>query len=67
MEIIRLTIPNMKSHHCQMTVVNAVKEVGGSITHLAPMQAEVTIEHPLTKELVVKAIENAGYKVSERD
>jgi copper chaperone CopZ len=67
MEIIRLTIPNMKSHHCQMTVAKAVKEVGGNIRRLAPMQAEIAIESPVTKESVVKAIQTAGYTVSKSE
>jgi copper chaperone CopZ len=64
METIKLTIPNMKSHHCQMTVTNVVKEIGGNIVQIAPAHAEIMIESPVSKESVVRAIETAGYKVS---
>ena len=63
METITLTIPNMKSSHCQMTVTNAVKAVGGSLKSVAPTKAEIVLGTGLTKEAVIHAIQKAGYDV----
>ncbi len=63
METIKLTIPNMKSPHCQMTVSNAIKAIGGEIKKLAPAEAEVELTNGLTKKDVVSAVEKAGYVV----
>lgn len=63
METINLTIPNMKSAHCQMTVTNAVQALGGNVKSIAPTRAEVELQHGLTKDAVIQAIEKAGYKV----
>ena len=63
METINLTIPNMKSPHCQMTVTNAVKAIGGNIKSIAPAKAEIEFGNELTKDAVIEAIQNAGYKV----
>lgn len=65
MKNIQLTIPTMKSAHCQMTVTNAVKAIGGNVTHIAPAKAEIELMNGLTKEVVVQTIEKAGYKVSD--
>jgi len=64
METINLTIPSMKSTHCQMTVTNTVKSVGGTVKSVTPSKMEIELGRELTKDLVVKAIEAAGYKVS---
>lgn len=64
METINLTIPGMKSPHCQMTVTNAVKSIGGSIKTVSPGKAEIELGNGITKEMVVQTIEKAGYKVS---
>jgi copper chaperone CopZ len=63
METINLTIPNMKSPHCQMTVTNTVKGIGGSVKSVAPTKAEIELTNGLTKEAVVSAIQKAGYNV----
>jgi copper chaperone len=63
METINLTIPNMKSSHCQMTVTNAVKSLGGIVKSMAPTKAEIELGNGLTKDAVVQAIKNAGYNV----
>jgi copper chaperone CopZ len=63
METINLTIPNMKSPHCQMTVTNTIKAIGGNIKSVAPTKAEIELANGLTKETVVAAIEKAGYNV----
>ena len=63
METISLTIPNMKSHHCQMTVTNTVKAIGGNVKSVSPTKAEIELNNELTKEAVVQAIQKAGYNV----
>jgi copper chaperone CopZ len=61
METINLTIPNMKSHHCQMAVTNAVKAIGGNIKSLSPTKAEIELTEGLTRNAVIQAIQKAGY------
>lgn len=63
METVNLTISNMKSTHCQMTVTNTVKSLGGNVKSIAPTKAEIELANGLTKEAVVQAIEKAGYNV----
>jgi copper chaperone CopZ len=63
METINLTIPNMKSHHCQMTVTNTVKSIGGNVRSIAPTKAEIELGTGLTKDAVIQAIQKAGYNV----
>lgn len=63
METINLSIPNMKSTHCQMTVTNIVKAMGGNIKSIAPTKAEVQLQNGLTKDAVVQAIQKAAYNV----
>jgi copper chaperone len=63
METINLTIPNKKSSHCQMTVTNAVKAVGGNVKSVTPTKAEIELGTGLTKEAVIQAIQKAGYNV----
>lgn len=64
MKTVQLTIPNMKSPHCQMTVTGVVNNLGAQIKSIAPTQAEIELPESLTKETVVAAIEQAGYKVN---
>jgi copper chaperone CopZ len=64
METINLTIPNMKSSHCQMTVTSAVKSIGGRIKSIAPTQAEIELDNGLTRDALVQAIQKAGYNVA---
>ena len=64
METLHLTIPNMKSPHCQMTVTNTIKSIGGAVKSIAPAQAEIALDNGLTKDAVIQAIQKAGYKVS---
>lgn len=63
METINLTIPGMKSPHCQMTVSKAVKVVGADVKSIAPAKAEITLANGVTKDAVIQAIEEAGYNV----
>jgi copper chaperone CopZ len=64
METIKLTIPNMKSPHCQITVTRAVTNIGASVKSTAPTQAEIELSNGISKEAVISAIEGAGYKVN---
>jgi len=63
METINLTIPNMKSAHCQLTVTNTVQAIGGRIRSIAPTTAEIELGEGVTRENVIQAIERAGYRV----
>jgi copper chaperone CopZ len=63
METINLTIPNMKSPHCQMTVTNAVKALGANVKLIAPTKAEIELWNGTTKDAIVQAIQKAGYTV----
>jgi copper chaperone CopZ len=63
METINLTIPNMKSPHCQMTVTNTVKAIGGNVKSMAPTKAEIEL-NGLQKDTIIEAIEKAGYRVT---
>jgi len=56
----------MKSTHCQMTVTNAVKAIGGSIKSVAPTKAEIELNNGLTKDALIQAIQKAGYNVVNR-
>jgi copper chaperone CopZ len=62
METINLSIPSMKNAHCQMTVANAVTEIGGKVKSIAPTKVEIEL-HDLSRASVVQAIEKAGYNV----
>jgi copper chaperone CopZ len=64
METINLTISNMKSPHCQMTVSNTIKAMGGIVRSISPMKAEIELSNGLTKGDVIRAIQRAGYNVT---
>jgi copper chaperone CopZ len=64
METINLTIPDMKSPHCQMTVKNVVKTLGAEVKSVAPTKAEIELTNGLTKHAVALAIQKAGYTVT---
>lgn len=63
METINLTIPNMKSPHCQMTVTNTVRAMGAKVKSVSPAKAEIELANGLTKDAVILAIQGAGYTV----
>ena len=67
MESIKLSIPGMKSLHCQMTVANAIKGAGGSIVNLEATVAHVNVADGVTKEAIIAAVSKAGYQVSRHD
>lgn len=61
METINLTIPDMKSPHCQMTVKNTVTALGGHVKAISPAKAEIELNNGLTRDAVILAIQKAGY------
>ncbi len=66
METIQLTIPNMKSQHCMMTVTAAVKALGGaSVKKVSSGEAEIELSGA-AKDSVIAAIEKAGYTVANK-
>jgi copper chaperone len=66
MEIINLSIPNMKSPHCMMVVSGAIKTVeGATLKKVSPGVAEIELSGA-TKASVVEAIEKAGYTITNK-
>lgn len=63
MDTINLTIPNMKSPHCLMTVTNTVNAIGANVKSVSPTKVEIELPNGLTKDAVILAIQNAGYHV----
>lgn len=63
MDTVTLTIPDMRSPHCQMTVTHTVTAIGGKVRSIAPARAEIWLSDGLTKEQVIEAIQKAGYNV----
>lgn len=62
METLNLTIPNMKSPHCQITVTNTVKALGSNVKSISPGKAEIEL-NGASKDTVIQAIQKAGYNV----
>lgn len=66
METIILTIPNMKSPHCIMTVTGIVKKMEGTVVkNILPGTAEIELKGA-SRSAVVEAIEKAGYNVTNK-
>lgn len=63
METIDLSVPHMKSAHCQMAVQAAVTNSGAKIKSLFPSRIIVEVNGEREKNVVIDAIEKAGYKV----
>ena len=63
MEIIDLSIPTMKSAHCQVAVRNAVTNSGAKIRNIYPSRLIVELADGIERSSVIDAIEKAGYKV----
>lgn len=64
MTTVKLTIPNMKSSHCQMTVSETVTSLGATVAAVRSGEIEITINESLSRETVVAAVEGKGYRVS---
>ena len=63
METIHLTIPDMKSAHCQMTVTHTVNAIGSKVKSIAPAKAEIELNEGLSRNAIYQAIRKAGYNV----
>ena len=68
MKNVELSIPDMQSAHCQARVNNAIKDIDGvKIEKLEAGKLSFSFESDDVKEEMVEAIENAGYKVSDKN
>lgn len=65
MEIIDLSIPAMKSAHCQFAVRSAVTNSGAKVKDIYPSRLIVELADGIDRSSVINAIEKAGYKVHE--
>lgn len=57
METIDLTIPTMKSPHCQLTVRNAVTNSGAKVKSIYPSRLIVEVSDGIDRGAVIGAIE----------
>ncbi|RZJ88998.1 MAG: copper chaperone, partial [Chryseobacterium sp.] len=65
---IELSIPDMKSAHCQARVNGAIKDIDGmKVQKLEAGKLTVAVESDEVKEELIETIENAGYKVDGDD
>lgn len=68
MKQVKISVPDMQSTHCQTRVNNAIKDINGvQIENLQAGEITVSVASESTKEEVVKAIEKAGYSVSDKE
>lgn len=68
MKNIELSIPDMKSAHCQARVNGAIKDIDGmKVQKLEAGKLTVAVESDEVKEELIETIENAGYKVDGDD
>jgi len=65
MEIIDLSIPAMKSAHCQFAVRHAIINSGAKVKSIYPSRLIVELADGIDRSTVIDAIERAGYKVDE--
>ncbi|MDA3616495.1 heavy-metal-associated domain-containing protein [Polluticaenibacter yanchengensis] len=66
MKQLTISVPNMKSTHCQMRVNNAVQEIEGvQIENVEAGALTVSFDLESQRKEVVSAIEKTGYSVSE--
>ena len=65
METIDLSIPTMKSAHCQFAVQNAVTNSGAKVKNIYPSRLIVELADGIDRSIVIGAIEKVGYKVHE--
>jgi copper chaperone CopZ len=63
MKTIKLTIRNMRSSHCQMTVSNVIKSNGGTVKEVVPTKTTFEVESESQQEVIIRAITAAGYNV----
>ena len=65
METIDLSIPTMKSAHCQFAVRNAVVNSGAKVKNIYPSRLIVELADGMDRNNIIDVIERAGYKVHE--
>lgn len=66
MKNVELSIPGMQSAHCQARVNGAIKDIDGvKIEKLEAGKLSFSVESDEVKQVLVKAIEMAGYKVGD--
>jgi len=63
MTTINLIIPDMITPYCQMTVVDSIMFLGGTVKNIVPTFAEVELSDYLRKEDIIRVIEEAGFDV----
>ena len=64
MKTVKLTIPNMKSPHCQMTVSAIVTSLGATVDVVKAGEIEIRFDDSISREAVVAAVEAKGYLVN---
>lgn len=68
MKNIELSIPDMRSAHCQARVNGAIKDIDGmKVQKLESGKLTVAIESDEVREELIETIEKAGYKVDGDD
>ena len=66
MKNVELSIPGMQSAYCQARVNGAIKDIDGvKIEKLEAGKLSFSFERDEVKEVLVKAIEMAGYNVGD--
>ncbi len=53
----------MITPYCQMTVVDSIMFLGGTVKNIVPTFAEVELSDYLRKEDIIRVIEEAGFDV----
>lgn len=62
-----VSIEGMSCQHCVNRVMEAVNSIDGAsaVVKLKKGEAIVSMEHPISNDIIKDAIEKAGYKVTE--
>lgn len=62
-----LSVEGMSCQHCVNRVMEAVNSIDGAsaLVKLKKGEVIVSVEHPISNEIIKNAIENAGYKVTD--
>ena len=61
MKEFKLLIPDMTCGHCEKRIREAVSSLGGTVTSLDLETKKVIVEVDVSKETLLKAIDDAGY------
>lgn len=62
-----VSVEGMSCQHCVNRVMEAINSIDGAsaLVKLKKGVVIVSVEHPISNEVIKNAIENAGYKVTE--